>query len=272
MNEDKNDLDFDKSDNNEMPSSDKQKNSKLILLICIFVFVILVVGVLVMCITGLALNNNEDNSEKSSNSLSNSNIKYKPEKVTYDVTKYNATDVPAITNLTFTYNGTTLKYPFTLKDMENIGIKFGDYIKEKNCPKGKFIGNLEGYTTNSEPKIGLVVTNISSEDLNAMDCVVTSIWTSNTNVAINSIQPGTSTYNDILRLFGRDKEERKNTLENENIRIQNEGMVDDQLDYYAQFEGPQKNTFDVTLTILMEREYDPDCLIDSVYSVDYSMW
>ena len=105
-----------------------------------------------------------------------------------------------------------------------------------------------------------------------MDCVVTSIRTSNTNVAINSIQPGTSTYNDILRLFGRDKEERKNTLENENIRIKNEGMADNQLDYYAQFQDLDGNSYFVTLTILMEREYDPDCLIDSVYSVHYSMW
>lgn len=196
---------------------------------------------------------------------------YQAENKIYEVAEAGSEDAPAISTLTFTYDGKTLTYPFTLSDMENIGITFYDHIKDRTVSRNGIVGNIDGLTASGGGKINLAVKNTSSDPLNVMDCTVTYISTENPNVAINSVQPGTTTYEEVLELFGRDKEERKNTLYNENIRNEDELNPDRQLDYSAKFkeEGAVGKTR-ADLTIMMDVDTESRQILDSVYSVTYS--
>lgn len=193
---------------------------------------------------------------------------YEAENKIYEVAEPNSEDAPEISTLTFTYNGHTLTYPFSLKDMEDIGITFYDYIKDRTVSRRGAVGNIDGMTAPGEGKMVLVATNLSSEPLDIMDCTVTYIYSTNTKYAVNSVQPGTTTYEEVLALFGRDKEERKNTLHNENIRNEDELNLDMQLNYSAVFdeEGVVGDTY-VDLTIIMNTDIESHQISDSVYSV-----
>lgn len=196
------------------------------------------------------------------------NKNYKEENVIYDVAVESGEDAPAISRLTFTYNGETLTYPFTLRDVESLGVSFQDSLKEITVSKGGGQGNIDGRAGTNQGKIAFAVDNLSGEEVNVMDCVVTYISTTNTLVAVNSVQPGVTTYEEVLELFGRDKEERKNTLENENIRNEDKVNLDIQLNYSAKVKEPGAMTEYIKLIIMMNSEGHE--ILDSVYSVTYS--
>ena len=115
----------------------------------------------------------------------------------------------------------------------------------------------------------IAVKNYTGDTASVMDCVVTYISNANIKVAVNSVQPGTTTYEEVLELFGRDKEERKNTLYNENIRNQNDDL-DFQLDYSASFDDENEvGDRYVQLTVLMNFDSEAHLLLDSVREVIY---
>lgn len=211
---------------------------------------------------------NKETTEAGTGNENNENKNYKEESVIYEVAEKNGEDAPAISQLTLTYNGETLTYPFTLRDVENLGISFQDSIKEITVGKGGGRGNIDGRAGTNQGKIRFAVDNLTSEEINVMDCVVTYISTTNTLVAVNSVQPGVTTYEGVLELFGRDKEERKNTLENENIRNEDKINPEIQINYSAKVDEPGAMTEYINLTIMMNSEGNQ--ILDSVYGVTYS--
>lgn len=210
-----------------------------------------------------------DADESTADSTDNDDPKeYQEESRIYDVAEARSENAPAISTLTFAYNGQTLTYPFTLRDMENIGITFYDHIKDRTVDRRGGVGNIDGKTAPGEGDLRLAVTNLASGPVNVMDCVVTYINTTNIKVAVNSVQPQTTTYEEVLALFGRDKEERKNTLYNENIR--NGDNPDRQLDYSATFkEEGEVGSSCARLTIMMDVDLESYQMLDSVFRVVY---
>lgn len=218
-------------------------------------------------------NNGSDETEsaESTDSADNSgkDKNYEAENKIYPVAESSSEDAPEISTLTLTYNGKTLTYPFTLRDMENIGISFRDYVKDKTVGRRLGMGNIDGETARGDGKMVIAVKNYTGDTASVMDCVVTYISNANTKVTVNSVQPGTTTYEEVLELFGRDKEERKNTLYNENIRNQNEDL-DFQLDYSASFDDENEvGDRYVQLTVLMNFDSEAHLLLDSVREVIY---
>lgn len=221
----------------------------------------------------LKQNNSSDETEAAESTAnaadSGKDKEYEAENKIYPVAESSSEDAPEISTLTLTYNGKTLTYPFTLRDMENIGISFRDYVKDKTVGRRLGMGNIDGETARGEGKMVIAVKNYTGDTASVMDCVVTYISNANIKVAVNSVQPGTTTYEEVLELFGRDKEERKNTLYNENIRTQNEDL-DFQLDYSASFDDEYEvGDRYVQLTVLMNFDSEAHLLLDSVREVIY---
>ena len=125
------------------------------------------------------------------------------EDIIYDVHKITEPNDEAITKLTFTYNGKTLTYPFTLKDVENLGLLVDDADKTKQISANSGMGGITVFTGSytEENKITLNVFNETGNTLSSSDCIVNYISTTNIKVSVNGITPGKTNYKNILEKF-----------------------------------------------------------------------
>lgn len=236
----------------------------------ILISIITLIGI-TMIAGGIILNYNYKTDKKETSVNENNKEKqqseYVNEPIVYDVHDLSSENVEAITKLVFTYNNKSLVAPFTLKDMENIGISFDDHFMNEPIASGDGMGNIDGTTrfTYNDNLLHISVVNNTDTTLYSMDCVVDYISTSNTEVTINGITPGTSTYENILKIYGRDNKDRMNLFVNENKRQIKEGSFTNTFSYSSQNENFEW----VYLNITLEVDNENNTLIDKVKTVTY---
>lgn len=227
---------------------------------------ILMLGLITGC-GNSNINNSEEQLNNDTNNNSSENNKYKKEDKIYDVHKTNEPNNESITKLTFSYNGKTLTYPFTLKDVESLGLLVDEEYKIEQIRPGTGMGNIDVFIGNymDENKVVLGVVNETGNTISSGDCVVNYVSVTNEKISINGLTPGKTNYKDILEKYGRDSENRKNTFYNENLRQINEGDFSRTFIYSSESE----NFYWCYLEISLEQDYENNSLIDSVQSVVY---
>lgn len=208
---------------------------------------------------------NKDNNVKGDEDSVLNETDYEKENKIYEV---NNEKNEFINKLTFTYNGKTLTYPFTLKDMENIGVIVDEENKEKKIVANTGMGNINVYVENYkyENEITLVVSNDTFTEQSSEDCVITYIDTHSIYTTVNGITPGKSNYMDILERFGRDDQKRKNTFYNENLRQKLENNLDNQMSYSSRDNKSNLYSLDIVF------ETDNNQLVDRVVRVTYTKY
>lgn len=212
--------------------------------------------------------NNEGNDNTENNNVNIENNQYEKENIVYELNENSETYKKAIIDFTLTYNGKTLKYPFKLKDVQTLGLEVDEYYLTKNVAAKTGQGNIRIYLEGEN--LTLNVTNDTNTDLQAGECIVDYASTANTSITINGITPGKSTYEDVLKSFGRDTEKRKNTYKNELLRHEK----DDDFDYIMSYSVRDENRIYSNLTLNLDFDTidGKDKVLDKVAGIEYSKY
>lgn len=101
-----------------------------------------------------------------------------------------------------------IQLPCTVKELETFGLRPETSLKNIKADTETFWKFLR-----EEKFIFVKIKNLSEVDCPIEDCYVTYVSSGSNNVYLNGINIEDTTYEDVLGIFGRDKEERSHTYE-----------------------------------------------------------
>lgn len=170
---------------------------------------ILCLGLALGLTTGCEKNNNDNNKTNENNAQTNSSKEYE----VYDKNK----DGQLVSDVSITYNGKTLKFPFTVNDLIDMGFKYRyETDKTKTIEPNSFnVGGDSLLLSNGNKGIHVIAYNTSDKTVSFGDCYVSSLTASSDQITINGITPTKQSYEDILEKFGKENSSRKNTFKEE---------------------------------------------------------
>lgn len=129
-------------------------------------------------------------------------------------------DSGLINKMELGYDGKTLEMPYTIQDLSNIGIDcdFDSRTQDDIEPEGiNMGGDYLDIPKESESRVRLYVLghNITTSNVKFPALTVTSTSTMSSQISMNGVTPGKTTYEEVLEKFGKDEDYRKDTYEEE---------------------------------------------------------
>lgn len=207
----------------------KEKGISMIALILIIMALLITTAVItIVCVSASQKENQENEKEiitevkeeKQEETLVKNNTIDKEEKIeaTYSYPMYDQTiNGKLIENMTLEYNGNTVSFPFTVKDLINIGFQYENLEQANELVKANSYadsGSVKLLTADKNGKLeSISVWNASDTDKKYEDCYVCFITSYSDQITMNGITPRINNYNDVLSKFGRDVESRPDTYQ-----------------------------------------------------------
>lgn len=129
-------------------------------------------------------------------------------------------DSDLINKMELGYDGKTLEMPYTIQDLSNMGIDcdFESRTQDDIEPEGiNMGGDYLDIPKESESRVRLYVLghNITTSNVKFPALTVTSTSTMSSQISMNGVTPGKTTYEEVLKKFGKDEDYRKDTYEEE---------------------------------------------------------
>lgn len=119
-----------------------------------------------------------------------------------------------VENMAFTYNGKTVTVPFTVGDLIDTGLVYKYDTQEMNMIEpGDFNMGGDDLLTANGSWVHVIAYNTTDSTIPFKDCYVTDIAAESNEVTMNGVTSGVSTYEDVLELLGKDREDMSDTYD-----------------------------------------------------------
>ena len=130
-----------------------------------------------------------------------------------------------VSNACLEYNGTKIDAPFTVQQLIDVGLEWStEEQKDEIVP----VYNMSSENSvlkvpNGESVVHFVAHNLGDKDASIKDCYVTLLTTNSEEITVNGVTPYKTTYEDVIKTFGKDVAERRKTYEEESKVCYDEG-------------------------------------------------
>ncbi len=130
-----------------------------------------------------------------------------------------------VRNAYIEYKGTKIDAPFTVQQLIDAGLEWStEEQKDEIVP----VYNMSSKNSvlkvpDGKGVVHFVAHNLEDKDASIKDCYVTLLTTNSEEITVNGITPYKTTYEDVIKTFGKDVAERRKTYEEESKVCYDEG-------------------------------------------------